>query len=515
MSVIPAKAGIFESNINLDPCLRRDDVRLKLMKYQPIIGFEVHLQPKTKSKMFSTVSADYFGKAPNVNVDPVTLGLPGAMPVPNKEAIDKCVLLALAMNCSINQKTKFDRKNYFYPDLPKGYQISQFDKPIGYEGYIEFDINGDSRRIRITRVHMEEDTGKSTHEGSETFLDYNKAGVPLIEIVTEPDFQDVDEVDKFAKRLRQIVRYLGISDADMEKGQLRYELNISLKRPEAKGLPNYKIEVKNIASISVLKKVIESEIKRQSEILDKGEVPKQETRGLRGMSGGTSSQRSKETSEDYRYFPEPDIPEIEFSAEYIANIQKRIVELPQLKKQRYQQAYGLEPDTAEVLVSSKPRFEYFESCIQAIEKQNFKDKVAAAKEVAKWILGDLASLMKLGKVKFKDLKVSPENIVELLRLLSENKISGSIAKQVLKGVFETQKSPLEYIEKHHLASTNDRGEIEIIVDEVLKQNSKVAGDIEKNPNAIKFLVGQVMRLSKGKANPQIAEEIIKSKLKIK
>lgn len=484
------------------------------MKYQPIIGFEVHLQPKTKSKMFSTVSADYFGKAPNTNVDPVTLGLPGAMPVPNKEAIDKCLLLALALNCSINKKTKFDRKNYFYPDLPKGYQISQFDKPIGYEGYIEFDIEGDSRRIRITRVHMEEDTGKSVHEGGKTLLDYNKAGVPLIEIVTEPDFQDVDEVDKFAKRLRQIVRYLGISDADMEKGQLRYELNISLKRPEEKGLPNYKIEVKNIASISVLKKVIESEIKRQSEILDKGETPKQETRGLRGMSGETSSQRSKETSEDYRYFPEPDIPEIEISEEYISQIRKRIIELPQLKKQRYQKDFSLEPDTAEVLVSSKPRYEYFERCVGVIEKQGFKDKVMLIKEAAKWMLGDLASLMKLSKVKFKDLKVSPEYLVDLLKLLSENKVSGSIAKQVLKGVFETNLSPEAYIEKNNLATTNDKGEIEKIVVEVLTQNQKVVDDIEKNPNAIKFLVGQVMRLSKGKANPQIAEELIKSKLKV-
>lgn len=476
------------------------------MNYKPVIGFEVHLQPKTKSKMFSTVSADYFGKEPNVNVDPVTLGLPGAMPVPNKEAIRKCVLAALAMNCNINKVTKFDRKNYFYPDLPKGYQISQYDKPIGYDGFIEFDIEGDSRRIRIKRVHMEEDTGKSTHEENKTLLDYNKAGVPLIEIVTEPDFQDVDEVDKFAKRLRQVVRYLGISDGDMEKGQMRYELNISLKKPGEAGLPNYKVEVKNIASISVLKKVIEFEIKRQSEILDKGERPVQETRGLRGMSGETSSQRIKEEAEDYRYFPEPDIPEITFSEEYLKEIRDSLIELPQEKKARYMTDFGLEPDTAETLVSSKPRYEYFE---KAIELDGTK---SMSKEIAKWILGDLASLMKADKLKFKDLKFTPESLVELLKLISEKKISGSIGKSVLKSTFNTGESPSKFVEMNNLATTNDEGEIEKIVNEVIGQNQKVVSDIQNNPNAIKFLVGQVMRLSKGKANPQTAEEILKKKL---
>lgn len=455
--------------------------------------------------MFSSVSADYFGKDPNVNVDPVTLGLPGAMPVPNKVAIEKCVKLALALNCEINKTTKFDRKNYFYPDLPKGYQISQFDKPIGYEGYIEFDIEGDSRRIRITRVHMEEDTGKSVHETDKTLLDYNKAGVPLIEIVTEPDFQDVDEVDKFAKRLRQIIRYLGISDADMEKGQLRYELNISLKRPEDKGLPNYKIEVKNIASISVLKKVIESEIKRQSELLDKGETPRQETRGLRGMTGETVSQRVKEGSADYRYFPEPDIPEIEFSDEYLKAIKSSLIELPQEKKHRYMKEFGLEPDTAETIVSSKPRYEYFEQAISNAKK-------GTEKEIAKWLLGDLASLMKASKVKFKDLQFKPEYLVSLISMVSDKKISGTIAKKVIKDTFENGEDPAQFVEKNNLASNNDKGEIEKIVDQVIIENQKVIADIEKNPNAIKFLVGQVMKLSRGKANPQMAEEILSKKI---
>lgn len=480
------------------------------MKYQPIIGFEVHLQPKTKSKMFSAVSADYFGKAPNTNVDPVTLGLPGAMPVPNKSAIEKCVLLALALNCEINMKTKFDRKNYFYPDLPKGYQTSQYDKPIGFGGYIEFDIKDDSRRIRITRVHMEEDTGKSTHEGDKTLLDYNKAGVPLIEIVTEPDFADVDEVDKFAKRLRQIVRYLGISDADMEKGQLRYELNISLKRPEDKGLPNYKVEVKNIASISVLKKVIEYEIKRHAELLDQGITPKQETRGIRNMSGETTSQRSKEGAEDYRYFPEPDIPEIEFRPEYINEIRTKLIELPQAKKDRYMSDYGLDPAAAEILVASKARYEYFEDSILVLGKTRIK----LARDVAKWILGDIASMMKVKKMKFKDLKLKPDHLVALIIELNEGRVSGSIAKKIVKEIFDTGEDPIEYIQKNKLAVNNDSGEIEKIVTEVLAQNPKVVSDISKNPNAIKFLIGQVMKLTKGRSDPKKIEEMLRSKLGI-
>lgn len=482
-----------------------------MSKYKPVIGFEVHLQPKTKSKMFSDVSAEYFGKAPNTHVDPVSLGLPGAMPVPNKKAIEKCILLSLALHCDINKKTKFDRKNYFYPDLPKGYQISQYDLPFGYEGYLEFDIEGDSRRIRITRVHMEEDTGKSIHEKDKTLIDLNKAGVPLIEIVTEPDFQGVEEVDKFAKRLRQIVRYLGISDADMEKGQMRYELNISLKKPEDEGLPNYKVEVKNIASISVLKKVIESEIERQTILLDKGETPVQETRGIRGMSGKTVSQRVKEESDDYRYFPEPDIPEIEVGEEWLNEIRKDLIELPQEKKDRYMSAYALDPDSAEVLVSSKGRYKFFEECVESlkIDKGLFQKYV---REISKWILGDVSALMTKSKTRFADLKIKPTDIIELIAAIEAKRITGTIAKKVLGEVFESGKSSEAIIKDSNLEVVTDESAIEKFADEAIAANQKVVADIEKNPNAIKFLVGQVMRLSKGKANPNVAEEVLKKKI---
>lgn len=479
-------------------------------KYVPVIGFEVHLQPKTKSKMFCSCSANYFGQKPNINTCPVCLGLPGALPVPNKLALDKCIKVSLALNCKINQETKFDRKNYFYPDLPKAYQISQYDKPIGYEGYIEFDLEGDSRRIRITRVHMEEDTAKSVHEKNRTLIDFNKSGLPLIEIVTEPDFQTPEEVDKFAKRLRQIVRYLGISDADMEKGQMRYELNMSLRKPEEKGLPNYKVEVKNIASISVLQKVMEYEYKRQSEILDKGETPVQETRGIRDLTGETYSQRSKEGAEDYRYFPEPDIPPIEISNEWIDGIKSEMIELPQIKKDKYIGDYGIDPDSAEVLISTKSRMEFFEKCLTAMSKDvNIKKH---AREVSKWIIGDLGSLMKSNKTKFADLKIGPTDLVEIVVRLDSGKITGSMAKQILKEAFETGQSVEKIISEKGMEVVSDSGTIEKMADEVIAANQKAVETLDKNPNAIKFLVGQVMRVSQGKASPQMAEEILKKKL---
>lgn len=480
------------------------------MKYIPVVGFEVHLQPKTKSKMFCSCSAEYFGDKPNSHTCPVCLGLPGALPVPNEEAIRKCVLTSLALNCDINKETKFDRKNYFYPDLPKGYQISQYDKPIGYGGYIEFDVNGDSRRIRITRVHMEEDTAKSTHEKNETLIDFNKSGMPLIEIVTEPDFQDGEEIDKFAKRLRQIVRYLGITDADMEKGQMRFELNMSLKKPGDKGLPDYKVEVKNIASISVLKKVFETEYERQSKILDEGKTPVQETRGTRDLTGKTYSQRIKEEAEDYRYFPEPDIPPIEFSDDYIEEVRGGMVELPQEKKDRYISEFGLEPDSAETLISDVDRYEFFEKCVEVVSKE--EEQSFFAKEIAKWMIGEMAALMKKDNLRFSDIRVKPTDIVELVAQLKGKKITGAIAKKVLFECFESGKSIENIIQDQGLEVVSDEGEIEKMVDEVIKKNEKVVADLEKNPKAIGFLVGQVMQMSKGKANPGVVKGILEKKL---
>jgi len=479
-------------------------------KYTPVVGLEIHLQPKIKSKMFCGCNAKYFGQKPNTYTCPVCLGLPGALPVPNKVAIEKCIKTSLGLNCKINKETKFDRKNYFYPDLPKGYQISQFDKPFGYEGYLEFDINGDSRRIRITRVHMEEDTAKSIHEENRTLIDFNKSGLALIEIVTEPDFQTPEEVDKFAKRLRQIVRYLDISDADMEKGQMRYELNMSLKKPGEQGLPNYKVEIKNIASISMLQKVMEYEYKRQSKLLDNSDIPEQETRGIRNQSGETYSQRVKESSDDYRYFPEPDIPPIEVSDEWIQEIRSTMIELPQVKKDRYVFDLGLELNTAEVLVQNIHRARFFEECLVVMSKDiNIKKHT---REVAKWVNGHLRSLMKVSNDTFANIKVTPLDIIELIIKLDSGKITGTIAKNVLTQTYESGKSVESIINDQGLEVVSDEGIIEDFVNQVIADNQKVVADIAKNPNAIKFLVGQVMRLSKGKASPHKAEEILSQKL---
>lgn len=471
-----------------------------------VVGLEIHVQTKTRSKMFCSCDAAYFQAKPNSHICPVCLGLPGALPVPNAIAIEKCVKLALALNCKINQESKFDRKNYFYPDLPKGYQISQYDLPFGENGYLEYDLNGDSIRIRIKRVHQEEDTGKSIHEGAETLLDYNKSGVPLAEIVTEPDFTDVKEIDAFAKRLKQIVRYLDISNADMEKGQMRFELNISLRKSGSKTLPPYKVEVKNIGSISVLEKVINYEFERQSKLLDNDETPIQETRGIKDMSGKTYSQRVKENSDDYRYFPEPDIPPILISDKMIAKVKEEMVELPQLRKDRYMHEYKLEPSTAETIIATKARSDWFEQAIMGIDDKEL------IKEIAKWYIGDLFALMKANKIKLNELKLSAENFVGLVKMLYQKKISGSIAKQILPQILDGSITAETYAKEHDLLMVQDENALEEVIMEVIKQNPKVVATLDKNPNVIKFLIGQVMRITKGKADPKLSEQLLKKHL---
>jgi aspartyl-tRNA(Asn)/glutamyl-tRNA(Gln) amidotransferase subunit B len=477
-----------------------------MSKYEMVIGLEIHVQTKSKSKMFCSCDAAYFQAEPNTHVCPVCLGLPGALPVPNGKAIENCVKLGLALNCKINRVSKFDRKNYFYPDLPKGYQISQYDIPFGENGYLEYDLNGDSIRIRIKRVHQEEDTGKSIHEGNETLLDFNKSGVPLAEIVTEPDFTDVKEINAFAKRLKQIVRYLDISNADMEKGQMRFELNISLRNSGTTILPNYKVEVKNIGSISVLEKVINYEFTRQAELLDKGETPVQETRGIKDMTGKTYSQRVKENSDDYRYFPEPDIPPILISEEMIDHLKEEMVELPQQRKDRYMHEYHLEPSTAETIVSTKTKSDWFEKAIKDISD------IELIKEIAKWYIGDLFALMKANKIKLSELQLTPANFVELVNMLYSKKISGSIAKQILPKILDGAISPEQYAIKNDLLIVQDEKALEEIIIKVIAENPKVVATLDKNPNVIKFLIGQVMRITKGKADPKLSEQLLKKHL---
>lgn len=476
--------------------------------YSPVVGLEIHLQVKTNSKMFCRCSSQYFESEPNTHVCPVCFGLPGALPVPNKGAFNKALKLALALNCTINQETKFDRKNYFYPDLPKGYQISQYDQPVGEKGFVEIEIMSDSRRIRIQRVHLEEDTAKSLHaENDDTLIDYNKSGVPLIEIVTYPDFESIEEVILFAKRLRQIVKYLDISDAEMQKGQMRFELNISVKPDSmpANELPNYKVEVKNIGSISVLEKVLNFEVKRQIELLEKGEKIPNQTRGLRGMTGETLFQRSKESSDDYRYFPEPDIPPIHVEDAQIEEIKNSMPELPHLRKQRYMEM-GLEGEQADIFVENRDKGDWFDNFLKLTNK---KEEI---KEAAKWLVGEILGQLEKRSQDINSMKFTSGDLLELVQQMQSKKISGTIAKDVINTIFEEGGSAKSIIETKGLTQITDTSFVSDIAKKVITENSKVVEDIAKNPNAIKFLVGQVMRQTQGKVNPKVAEEELKKLL---
>ncbi len=486
--------------------------------YTPVVGLEIHVQAKTDSKMFCRCATDYFSKDPNINVCPVCFGMPGALPVPNKLAVEKTVLLALALNCSINQETKFDRKNYFYPDIPKGYQISQYDQPIGYEGYVEIEVEGDNRRIRVQRVHLEEDTAKSMHtDNGDTLVDYNKSGMPLIEIVTYPDFASVEEVILFAKRLKQIVKYLDVSDAEMQKGQMRFELNISVK-PEtmpAGQLPDYKVEVKNIGSISVLEKVMKFELERQSELLEKGEKITPQTRGLKGMTGETLLQRSKETADDYRYFPEPDIPPIHISDGLIEQVRYQMPELPNQRKARYMEL-GLEGEQADIFVEDVERGDWFDVAIKIAEDEVGQphSQNTIFKEVAKWIVGDISGQLEKRGLSIKDCPIDQKDLIELIKLVKSNQISGTIAKEVINEVFEKGGKTVEIIKERSLIQISDSSAVEGYAKQAIDANPKLVADLAKNPNVIKALVGQVMKLSQGKVNPKVAEEELRKILNI-
>ena len=453
------------------------------INYETIVGLEIHVELKTKSKMFCGCDANYFGSQPNTHCCPVCLGLPGALPVPNKKAIEWCVMLGIALNCEIPLFSKFDRKNYFYPDLPKGYQISQYDKPLARNGWLDIksEINSKSKiqnkkRIGITRVHMEEDTGKLMHatvNGEKcTLIDFNRSSVPLVEIVTEPDIRSSEEARIFLKKLHQIIRYIGISDADMEKGSMRLEPNISvreIRNPKSEirneELPKYKVEVKNINSFNFAKKAIDYEIKRHIELLESGKVPAQETRGWDEKKGITYSQRSKEEAHDYRYFPEPDIPPIRWTENQILNIKNQIYELPDEKIKRFMKDYKLSEYDATILTDEKETAEYYEKIIQKIidNKQQITEKV-----IANWIINKKADIS----------KVTPEELLQL-------------------------------IVKSFQKSTISNEELDKIVKKVIEANPKAVVDYKGGKqNALMFLLGKVMRETKGLANPEEIKKTI-------
>ena len=493
--------------------------------YKPIIGLEAHVELKTKSKMFCSCPNDPNERHPNVNICPICTAQPGSLPVINKEAVRKVIKTGLALNCQIPEYSKFDRKNYFYPDLPKGYQISQYDMPLCKEGILE--ING--RKIRIRRVHLEEDTGRLIHEKDYSLVDFNRAGIPLMELVTEPDLGLAKEAREFAEVLRLILRYLDVSDADMEKGQLRVEANVSLGE---KGELGTKVEIKNLNSFRAVEKSIDYEIKRQEKILKSGKKVIQETRGwldeatvssrrvagarVDDIRGVTVSQREKEYAHDYRYFPEPDLPILHLGTpEYLNEIKAEIPELPQQKRGRLRREYELDEKSIEFFVFNKDLGEYFEKVVSEFDPRLPHEKLFnLIKLASNYLITDLQGLLKGASVSGEDFLITPENFAEFITLIYEGKISSKMAKMILEEMFKTGADPSHIIEEKGLVLIADEAEIEKIVKKIISENQKAVQDFKKGKeNALQFLIGQVMTETKGKANPEIINKIFKKLLK--
>lgn len=498
-----------------------------LKGYKPVIGLEIHVQLATNSKMFSSAPNNPDTKEPNHNIDEVVTAEPGTLPVLNQEAVRLGVMVGLALNCEIPKYSKFDRKHYFYPDLPKGYQISQYDEPIAQNGYVDITVpaNGEresyNKRIRITRAHLEEDAGKNMHPAGLPYslVDYNRAGAPLLEIVTEPDIETAEEARIFLTELRNIVRYVGASSADMEKGTMRCEPNISVRKPGEEDLPNYKVEVKNINSFKFAEAAINYEIPRHIEMLEKGEMPKQVTMGWNEKENKTVEQRSKEEANDYRYFPEPDLPVMHFTDEWLAQLRTDIPELPGAKRVRFREEYGLNDEVIETLIAWKDLNYYFEQVVSEVDAwlnadPGNQDRLKLVKLAANWVIQELTALLNSSEVSSpQESRVTPENFAELVKLISEGKISGSAGKQVLKEMFDKGGEPDHIIEDLGLAQVSDTDAIEAVVDKVILENQKAIEDYKAgHEKSFAFLVGQVMKEMKGKANPQVVNELLKKKI---
>lgn len=480
------------------------------MEYEPVIGLEVHAQLLTQSKMFCACSADYAGAPPNTHVCPVCLGLPGALPTINKLAVEYTILTALAFHCSIPEFAKFDRKNYHYPDLMKGYQISQYDLPLSLNGYILIDDAGVSKRIRVRRVHLEEDTAKLFHVDETSLVDVNRSGVPLMEIVSEPDMHSVEEARLYSMKLRQILRYLGVSSGDMEKGAMRFEANISLRPKGSKNLSQTRTEVKNLNSLRAMVHATEYEIARQTKILERGGTVEQETMGWDEARNVTVTQRSKEEAHDYRYFPEPDLPRLEVSRAWVAEIQSKLPELPDDKRERWMRDYGLSAYDAGVLAAEKEIAAYYDRAVDEGKQRKVDPKV-----VANWVSGELFRLMKdkneeIGVVSSR---ISPAQIADLIVLINNGTISNNIAKTVFEEMYLSGRDPKVIVQEKGLAQISDRSALESIADKVLVDNPKQVADYLAGKETIaRFLIGQVMKATKGQANPGLVNEIVLQKL---
>ena len=482
------------------------------MNYETIIGLEVHVQLRTKSKMYCRCSTDYASTPPNTHVCPVCLGMPGVLPVINRQAIEYTIMTALALHCPISEYTKFDRKNYPYPDLMKGYQISQYDAPIGRQGWLMIQVDGREKKACITRVHLEEDVAKLLHRTTadgETYslVDVNRSGVPLMEIVGEPDLHSPEEARQYLIKLRSVLQYLGVSTANMEEGSFRCDANISI-RPEGSREYMPKVEVKNMNSFRAVYRAMEYEARRQRRVAEAGERLIQETRGWVEEKGQTVSQRTKEYAHDYRYFPEPDLPPLALDRKWVDEIKVRLPELPEAKRDRFMAEYGLPLYDANLLTSSKAMADYFETLTRS-------NATLSPKNISNWLLGPTIAIANASNIDMAEFsqRVGPEKLAGLLALESKAVINTATAKLILEEMFNTGKSADDIVREKGLSQISDTGAIEQAVVQVVNSNPQAVSDYRAGKEtAIKFLVGQVMKATRGRANPQIVNELLKKKL---
>ena len=477
------------------------------MKYETVIGLEVHVQIKTKTKIFCSCSTE-FGTRPNENTCPICLGMPGVLPVLNKRFLESSMRACLATHCTIEPMNRFARKNYFYPDLPKGYQISQFELPLGTNGYININVDGTKKRIGLTRIHMEEDAGKLIHgenlgSPGKSYVDFNRTGVPLCEVVSEPDLRSSEEARAYLIELKSILEYTGVSDCNMEEGSLRCDANVSI-RPVGQKEFGTRTELKNLNSFKFIQKAIEYEVDRQTRLLDQGDTVKQETRLYDSARGETFPMRSKEEAHDYRYFPDPDLVPIMIGEAWVDELRKTIPELPEQKRERFIKSYGIPEYDTGVLTSSEPLADYFEQCTALFPHP---------KTISNWMMGDLLRELKKDGRNIVDCPVSPSALVDLLKLIESGTVSGNIAKGVFEEMYQTQKSAASIVEEKGLKQITDTSAIEKIVAEVIQANPGQVEEFKRGKEKVLgFLVGQVMKASKGKANPGIVNKLLKEKM---
>ena len=477
-----------------------------LKDWETVIGLEIHAQIISKSKLFSGASTN-FGSEPNTQVSLVDAAMPGMLPVINKDCVKQAIKTGLGLNGQINKRSVFDRKNYFYPDLPQGYQISQFTQPIVGKGSIEIDLkDGSSKKIGITRLHLEQDAGKSVHdlEPNKTYIDLNRSGIALMEIVSEPDIRSAEEAQEYVKKLRSILRYIGTCDGNMEEGSLRCDVNISVrKKGEELGTRS---EIKNVNSIKSIGQAVDYEFKRQIEIINSGGKIDQETRLFDEKKGETRSMRTKEEAHDYRYFPDPDLPPLEIKDDWINQIKKNLPELPDVKKEKLIKEHKISSYEAAILVSDKNNVEFFDKIINENKKRN-------PKNIANWIIGDLFSLLNKNNLEIKNSPIKAEDLGELIDLIEDSTISGKIAKNVFEEMFKTKKKAKDIIEKKGLKQITNIDEIETIIDKVLNNNKDKVEEYKSGKEKLfGYFVGQVMQETEGTANPGIVNEILKKKL---